>query len=103
MQRLIEGEWKNQYRFTHEAYELTDYAEMSRFHQTSPESHFTQRRTISRATPNGRVTLTDTRLIITTQGERNEQSLAGAGEYRAALREHFGVELEPLPEWFEQS
>ncbi len=61
MQRENEGEWKAQYRFTLQPYEYADYAEMCRYHQTSPQSHFTRARICSRATEQGRVTLSEMR------------------------------------------
>lgn len=87
------GAWEPQYRFTLRSYQLEDFAEMCRYHQTSPDSSFTQRRTCSMATAKGRVTLTGMRLITTAGGERQERALATQEEYDAALREHFGVEL----------
>jgi hypothetical protein len=36
------------------------------------------------------------RLIITTHGERQERELGNHDEWEAALREHFGVELEQV-------
>lgn len=90
-----EGEsWRPQYRFTVQPYELSDFAEMCRYHQTSPESPFTQRRTCSLATPGGRITVTGMRLITTVRGERYERELSGPEEFAAALHEHFGVTLD---------
>jgi N-hydroxyarylamine O-acetyltransferase len=65
---------------------------MCRYHQTSPESHFTKGRICSLATPNGRISLSEMRLITTSNdGERNERTLASEEEYAAALRDQFGV------------
>ena len=94
LERREADAWKPQYRFTLQPYELSDFGEMCHYHQTSPESPFTQRRTCSIATPEGRITVTGLRLITTVGGERDERELAGAGEYVAALREHFGVTLD---------
>jgi N-hydroxyarylamine O-acetyltransferase len=92
MQRDDDDEWEAQYRFTLQPYEYADYAEMCRYHQTSPQSHFTRARICSRATPEGRVTLSEMRFIKTSeQGERKERTLASDEEYAAALREHFGI------------
>jgi N-hydroxyarylamine O-acetyltransferase len=92
MQREDGKEWEAQYRFTLQPRAYADYAEMCRFHQTSPQSHFTQARVCSRATPEGRVTLSELRLITTTKdGGRRERPLASQEEYAAALREHFGI------------
>lgn len=82
------------YRFRDAPRQLSDYEEMSLYHQTSPESHFTQRSICSRAMPNGRVTLSGPRLIVTRDDTRHERILAGAGETRICLQEHFGIEFD---------
>jgi N-hydroxyarylamine O-acetyltransferase len=64
---------------------------MCRYHQTSPESHFTQKRICSRATKDGRITLSDMRLIETSDGQRRERTLANQNEYAVSLREQFGI------------
>jgi hypothetical protein len=46
------------------------------------------------------VTISDFRLIITTDGQREEQELKGQTEYEGALRRYFGVDLLGLPETF---
>lgn len=92
MQRENEGEWKAQYRFALQPHEYADYFEMCRYHQTSPQSHFTQQRICSRLTEDGRVTLSDMRFITTSKnGERRERTLTSQKEYEAILREHFGI------------
>ena len=85
--------WEPQYRFTLQPYNFTDFAEMCRYHQTSPDSPFTQRRTCSLATVDGRITLAGMRLITTTSSERRERDLTDEQEYTTVLRERFGVEL----------
>ncbi|MBA3632590.1 MAG: arylamine N-acetyltransferase [Acidobacteria bacterium] len=94
MQRENEGEWKAQYRFTLQPYKYADYTEMCHYHQTSPQSHFTQRRICSRATEEGRVTLSEMRFITTSKdNERQERILTNQKEYEAMLREHFDILL----------
>jgi N-hydroxyarylamine O-acetyltransferase len=88
-----ESAWKDQYRFTLKPYEYRDYEEMCRYHETSPESHFTQRRVCTRATDEGRITLSDMRLIITRGSHKEERLLEDESQYAAALRDHFGVDL----------
>ena len=83
--------WQPQYRFTLQPHEMSDYAGMCHYHQTSPQSHFTKGRICSLATPDGRVSLSEMRLITTRRGERHERLLAGEEEHAAALRELFGV------------
>ena len=89
--READGPWAPQYRFGLEPHVYADYAAMCHYNQTSPESSFTRRTICSRATPDGRVTLSGMRLIVTSRGERQERELSGEGEYRDALRQHFGV------------
>jgi len=86
--------WKPQYRFTLQSYGLADFDEMCRYHQTSPESPFTQKRVCTRATPDGRITVTGMRLIVTNRREKQEREFASDEEWTAALREHFGVDLQ---------
>ena len=92
-QRDEAGGWPAQYCFTLQPRQLTNFAEMCRYQQTSPQSHFTQKRICSLATPEGRVTLSDSRLIITGHGQRQERELTNQAEYEAALREYFGIDL----------
>ncbi len=87
-----DGVWKPQYLFSPVPRRLEEFAAMCRYQQTSPESHFTQRRVCSRATPAGRITLADLRLIVTENGARSEHTLK-EDQYRAALLEHFGIDL----------
>ena len=93
MQERGKGVWTDGYRFTLRPRQLADFAAMCHYQQTSPESHFTQKRICSRATPNGRITLSDMRLIVTTNGDRQERLLVSEEEYAAVLREDFGIVL----------
>ncbi len=86
-----DGDWKAQYRFTLRPHELADYAEMCHYHQTSPESIFTQRRICSKAKPDGRVTLSDMRLIETAGSERRERVMINEKEYAEMLEREFGI------------
>jgi N-hydroxyarylamine O-acetyltransferase len=92
--RADSGPWQTQYRFTLRPRQPEEFAAMCRHHQTSPESHFTRQRICSRATPAGRVTISDSRLIVTTGVGRSERELEDEREWAAALREHFGVDLQ---------
>lgn len=85
--------WHTQYRFNLTPYTYPDYAAMCHYHQTNPASHFTQRRLCSRATPAGRITLSETRLITTENGIRHEQALSDETAYAEALRDYFGITM----------
>jgi len=94
LMRRNDGEdWQPQYRFTLQPYTFPDYEEMCRFHQTSPDSHFTRNLICSRATEDGRITLSGMRLITTSgpQRLRDEQTLASREDYDRLLRDQFGV------------
>jgi N-hydroxyarylamine O-acetyltransferase len=97
MQRDESGSWGAQYRFGLEPYAYADFVPRCLYHQTSPSSHFKQRPICSLATPGGRVTLSQTRLIVTEGGERHERELAGESEYAEVLRQSFGIRAPSLP------
>ncbi|MFI5274350.1 MAG: arylamine N-acetyltransferase [Ktedonobacterales bacterium] len=85
--------WESQYRFVLQPHVMADFADRCHFHQTSPDSHFAQQRVCSLALPDGRITLSDRRLITTLHGVRDERELASEDEYRDVLDERFGVIL----------
>ena len=91
MRRGRDGSWTPQYRFDLTPYEYADYEEMCRYHQTSPQSPFTQKRVCSLATPDGRITISGMHLIRTTDDDRQERQLSTEADYLDALREHFGI------------
>lgn len=93
--RFMEDGWEPKYRFTLEPHEFADYEEMCRFHQTSPQSHFTQNRLCSLATPEGRKTLSGMRYIESARDGRAERTLETTQEYERILREQFGITMAP--------
>jgi len=82
-----------QYRFKLDPYQFEDYADRCKYHQTSPLSHFTQKRICSRLTQNGRISLSDMRFITSEMGERSERIAETHEEYEGMLSEFFGVVL----------
>src|SRR5213080_1415596 len=60
-----DGSWKPEYRFDLRPRGLDEFIPMCDYHQTSPESHFTQKRLCSLATPDGRITLSEKKFIVT--------------------------------------
>lgn len=91
-QRAGDG-WTPQYLFTLQAHRLEDFTPVCHFHQTDPASPFTRKRVCTRATPQGRLTLSEDLLITTTGGIRREQPVSGDEERIALLRDLFGVVL----------
>ena len=93
VQRQYDHEWKKEYRFTLQPYKYSDFEEMCRYHQTSPQSHFTQKRICSLATSDGRITLSDMRFIVTSDGVREERALSHKKEYDEILLKQFGIKM----------
>lgn len=92
LQQFGARKWEPQYRFTLQPHRLADFTERCHYQQTSPESHFTQKRICSLATSTGRITLSDLHLI-TTMREKREQRLLQSEEYQRVLTEMFGIVL----------
>ena len=85
------GEWKTEYVFGLKTRKLAEFCAMCSYHQTSRESPFTRKRVCSRATEDGRITLSGMKLITTGVGVREERELGSEAEWRAVLKEEFGV------------
>jgi N-hydroxyarylamine O-acetyltransferase len=91
--RDINGDWQGGYQFFLKPRQLDDFSGTCHFHQTSPDSHFTKGRVCSLATPTGRVTLRDNRLIFTENGEKSEQPIESETAFQAALQKYFGIKI----------
>jgi N-hydroxyarylamine O-acetyltransferase len=93
--------WRAEYEFYLTPRCLSDFADGCHYHQTAPETSFTQRRVCSLALPGGRVTLTapppgaagPRRLIVTRDGIREERDLEDEAAFVAALRVYCGITL----------
>ena len=85
--------WKRQYSFARQPRNLQDFAAMCSYHQTSPESHFTQNRICTRATPDGRITLSGMKMIVTRDERREERMVSSEEERNQVLQQYFGIRL----------
>ncbi len=83
----------NMYRFSTTARELSDFEQMCNYHQSSPLSHFAQKRIITIAKPNGRITISGNRLIETINGIKAESEIDSEEVFNKLLIENFGVVL----------
>jgi len=93
-QKNYDGSWEKQYFFDLQPHKFpAEYEAACLYHQTSPKSSFTRGSIISRATQDGRVSLEDGWLILTTNGTREKRPLKDQTEYKALLLKYFGVEL----------
>ena len=93
-QKNYDGSWERQYFFDLQPHNFpADYETACLYHQTSIELSFTRRSIISKATPEGRVSLEAGRLIVTTNGQREERLVANQEEYQTLLKDLFEVVL----------
>ena len=90
----LDDRWKRQYSFTLTPRRLDEFAAMCHYHQTSPESPFTRKKLCTLATADGRITLSDRKLIITQNGRREERMVGSDEEWRSALMDYFNISLE---------
>jgi N-hydroxyarylamine O-acetyltransferase len=85
--------WKKSYLFTLIPRAVDEFNFMCHYHQSSPESHFTQKRLCTIATENGRITLRDNRLIITEGKNKREIPIEGEHTFSEYLYKYFGIDL----------
>lgn len=93
-QRGYEGKIERQYYFDLTPHQFpAEYEAACHYHQTSSQSIFTRNRIISRLTENGRISLDNNRLIITTNGQREEAPLQSEEEFHDLLKKNFDIVL----------
>jgi N-hydroxyarylamine O-acetyltransferase len=85
------GAWKSEYIFSPLERDLNEFAGMCRFHQTSPESHFTRGKVCSLMTGKGRKTLTDKKFIETVNGEKKEFNVDSEEQFNEILEREFQI------------
>jgi len=85
--------WEPQYKFGLTSRRLEDFIPRCCWQQTSSRSHFRKGRLCTRLTANGRLTLTDTKFIVTRGNRKVERAIKTPGEFATLLRRHFGVDL----------
>jgi N-hydroxyarylamine O-acetyltransferase len=88
------GEYAVQYRFTTIPRLLSDYRPGCEYHQTSPDSTFTQKVVATRALEDGRVTITRDRIIVRRGTSRTETPLPDESAFYRALERHCGIRME---------
>jgi N-hydroxyarylamine O-acetyltransferase len=93
LQHWDDGAWHPQFRFTLQAHELADFNDMCRYHQSSPRSSFTQGALCSRATPQGRITLTESELILTHGSEKTKQAVQDREHFKRLLMKYFSIDM----------
>ncbi|TYR79470.1 arylamine N-acetyltransferase [Priestia megaterium] len=89
-QHLEQGNWKTLYRVSTVEKELSDFAPMCDFNQTSPDSPFTHKRLVTIATKTGRTTLSDLTLTFTENGEKTKQEIT-EDQLNTILQQYFYI------------
>ena len=87
-----------QYRLELRERALADFVPTCWWQQTSPQSHFTRSVICSRLTEDGRNSISGRRLIRTIGGQRIEEDLPDDQAVLAVYQEHFGIDLNRVPE-----
>jgi N-hydroxyarylamine O-acetyltransferase len=87
------GAWEPQYLFSLRQRKLKDFIARCSWQQNSPRSHFKKGRICTLLTSNGRLTLTDTKFIVTRGGRKVERPVKNPSEFAVLLRRHFGIDL----------
>lgn len=90
--KIENGTSTPEYIFQTNKRELKDFQKMCKYHQTSPESHFTQKRLISLPVPDGRITITGNKLKIKEQGSERAIELKNEDEFYKNLKKWFNIE-----------
>ncbi len=90
------GGFEAQYRFTTAPRRLSDFRGACEYHQTSPDSTFTQKVVVTRALDDGRVTLTKDRLILRRERTRSETPLADERAWLEVLERDFAIARKTL-------
>jgi N-hydroxyarylamine O-acetyltransferase len=91
-QRTAEG-WVPEYRFDLQPRRIEDFVETCRFHESSPESPFYGWLGCTIVTHDGRVTLSDDKLVVRSNGIRTETAVVNS-EISSILASRFGIVLD---------
>ncbi len=87
------GEWDPVYRLQLQPRQLSEFAPMSRFHQTSEDSLFTHSPLCTIAISSGRITLSKANLSIREGSHQSHDTLPTQTDYLSALSQYFGITL----------
>lgn len=93
--RETDGKEKALYRFSTEEKKLADFHEGCVFNQVSTDSPFTHDDLVTRATANGRITLSGSQLTRSENGVKEKIELSPADKKRV-LKEEFGIDQDAL-------
>lgn len=85
--------WTPRYRFSPDPQPLEAFVNRCRFHQSSPQSHFTRGVICTIARPNGRLTLSQQALTLTENAATVKVPIVTEEARRCLLQKEFGIHL----------
>ena len=92
LSKSIDGiEFTDEYIFSLKNRNWNEFKGMNKYHQTSPKSHFTQKKICSKATETGRISLSNDKLTITQNGEKKIIEVKNENEFNEMLFQYFGI------------
>ena len=95
VQSRLGERWQSLYELSPEPQLAVDYEVANWFTATHPSSRFRRRLIVARTTPQARHGLLDGRLTVRTPDGRVERRILGPDRIEHALRETFGLPVEP--------
>ena len=93
LERKYRDGWVPEYRFSTHTQPRGAYQARCHYHQTSNQSSFTQRLVCTRATAQGRLTLTGNSLTNTSAGEKQKVPIPTPQAFLAELESKFRIDL----------
>lgn len=91
--KQVNGNYIPEYIFSTKERALSEFGEMCIYNQTSPQSHFTQKKLCSIPTNGGRITLTSELLKITAGDSSIEEKINSDEGFTANLEKYFGINM----------
>lgn len=93
VRQKVEDKWSPVYIFSLTEREFSEYQVMCSYHQTSAESHFTQKRMCSMPNEGGRVTLAGDRIKISDKSGVRNIIIKDEADFSKRIWEYFKVKL----------
>jgi N-hydroxyarylamine O-acetyltransferase len=91
--KLVDENWMTEYIFSSKERDLSEFKDMCLYHQTSPDSHFTQNKLCSLATEKGRITITADKIKIKEGYMITELKVNSEEEFLSGLEKYFHITL----------
>lgn len=91
--KLEKGKRMPEYIFKNVERSYSEFEQMCRYHQTSPNSNFTQKRLITKPTKNGRITLSSNTLKIREENRTSEFLIESKIAFNEQLLNHFQMKM----------